>query len=293
MPENIYKIQKKIINLYRETFKNYNQELGLSVPHIPRISKDYFKNRTIILGQETNTWFRTTNNDLQQIFTQNLDKPIKICLTNRYDKFIKDSLSPGKYGGSFWKFNRMLYDKQILPGKMISNSNLSHCWMNLFVVEACNKKNDANGRPTKNKNLAKDIIEIQGDLVFKIFKMLKPRLIISLTGHSLDPILLKTALGITTENQYKIKAIDPINLLAPERLAEIIITDLKNPLRVTKIIRCYHPTYFMGRINAEKQLNINFSNSEYYLKTLLNKIKTNIVKITKLYKGVSSPRMFT
>src|SRR5690606_1734593 len=107
-------LQQKINQAFQTKFKNYEGGLNLSVPYIPRISKNYLKTRTIVLGQETNTWYPNGEADgLKSIFLQNLNNIDLICLENRYDEFIKSSVK--KYPGKFWEFQRLLYKENILP----------------------------------------------------------------------------------------------------------------------------------------------------------------------------------
>lgn len=57
--KTLSQIQEQINSLYVSHFKNYSGGLGLSVPLIPRITCNYLTNRTIVLGQETNTGIET------------------------------------------------------------------------------------------------------------------------------------------------------------------------------------------------------------------------------------------
>jgi len=275
MEKKNIEIQDEINNLYFERFKNYSNNLGLSVPLIPRISEKYFENRTVIIGQETNTWYRNGNHDgLKNIFLANQDNIEKVCLNDRYDKFIKNSVS--KYSGKFWVFIKLLYEEQIIKNEFIENNNLSHLWLNLFLVEACKDKNDKNGRPTSNSKLAEQVNNLQGNLIREILNILKPKLIISMTGYKLDYILLNNVLS----NKSIIKSVDSKKILNKEMLGEIIITDKEDILYNTKIIRSYHPTYFMGKINTNKNLrkklqkmNIISSVANYYQKVFIDKLK--------------------
>jgi hypothetical protein len=281
MNEDINNLQYKINNLYFEAFKNYipfkikGKEIGLSVPLLPKISSSYLENRVIVLGQETNTWYKSTNNDLKNIFLERPNNIKETCLDDRYHKFMKDSVA--KYEGMFWKFNRELYVKRIIKSEMILDGTLSHVWLNLFAVEACEKKGDNNGRPTKNKIIREKIKDLQKDLNFKIFQELKPKLIIATTGHGLDDNFIRHALGNASVSK---KAIDQNEILTKRELAEIIINDPNHVLFNIKIIRTYHPSYFMGRINKQvelkkklKQKEIKLKVSEYYTKVLFDFLK--------------------
>lgn len=274
MEKEILQIQEQINNLYLEKFKYYKENLGLSVPLIPRLSAQYFKNRVIVLGQETNTWYRKTNDDLNEVFLANKDNIYKICLEDRYDHFIKNHVS--KYPGKFWEFNKMLYKENIIKGKMIENNNISHCWLNLFLVEACENKKSKKGCPTKDKLLADKIMKLQGNLLNEILEILKPKLIISLTGHSLDNHLKDHV--IATKNE--LKGIDQNEILTKTELGEFKVDNKNNFLANTKIIRCYHPSYFLSRINNHKKISgklkkIHYKGtvSDYYKEQLLKELK--------------------
>jgi len=274
MENEILQIQEQINNLYLAKFKDYKENLGLSVPLIPRLSVKYFENRVIVLGQETNTWYRKTNDDLNKVFLANKDNISSICLVDRYDSFIINHVS--KYPGKFWEFNKMLYKENIIKGKMIENDNISHCWLNLFLVEACKNKKSKEGCPTKDRKLANKIMELQGNLLTEILKILKPNIIISLTGHSLDNYLKKYLIAIEVE----LKEIDKNGILTKKEFGEFEVIIKDNFLANTKIIRCYHPSYFLSRINTHKVLTLKLKKnnykgtvSDYYKEQLLKKLK--------------------
>lgn len=275
MSQQLSKIQNDIIQLYFETFKKYDKELGLSIPHIPRISMNYLMNRTIIVGQETNTWYGVGLNEednLKDLFDNHAGEIEKYCLDEAYDRFIGECAA--QYRGKFWDFNRLLYEEKILDGEMIEGNRLSHCWINLFAVEACGKENGKWGRPTINRDLATKVLELQDDLLHKVFEILRPKCIIFLTGHSNDYALFRTAI---TTKMYDQKIIDTNGILNEHELMQIIVNDAYDVLHNTKIVRTYHPSYFLGRINMYKTLKarkeaqgINVSNSEYYKKVFLD-----------------------
>ena len=271
----VHELQSALSSLYFRHFSSYSGGLGLSVPLLPRISDSYLNTRTIVLGQETNTWYRTDfEEDLKNVFLSAPDKIESVCLDNRYDDFIENHARV--YGGKFWGFSRLLYDQKKIYGEMVHGNRLSHCWLNLFLVEACKCKQDENGRPTKNRRLADGIMQLQKDLLHQIFVILKPRLIVSLTGNSLDHYLLNNALKATNFISHPI---DPVGILEPKHLCKIEITDHDHPLTNVTILRAYHPTYFRARINSMKKLrdkiqavNPGMSVSTYYTNRLLDAI---------------------
>ena len=268
------KIQQEINNLFSERLKSYSGGNNLSIPHIPRISKNFHFTKTVVIGQETNTWYRKGNDDLKNIFLKDIDKITNICLESRYDKFISEEAA--NYKGMFWKFNRLLYEKNILEGKMIENGMLSHVWLNTFVTEACKCKKDKNGRPTKNINLQKKVIDLQQDLVYQVLKILSPKNIIILTGHSVDNVLRSYVLK---SHNIDFIRIDKRNIIDKWKLAQIKIKDESHPLYNCNIIRCYHPSYFLGYINGNKKISSNLKKnkltdtpSKYYTNLLLNQL---------------------
>lgn len=271
----VEEIQEKINNLFIKAFKDYKGGLNLSVPLVPRISKAFLVNRTIVIGQETNTWYRHGEDELKNVFVEDTENIIKVCLNDRYDLFIGKHVK--SYRGKFWAFNRLLYKKNIIDGEIVLGDELSHCWVNLFAVEGCKNKKHNNGRPTVNRELASNIVELQGTLLYEIFRLLKPKLIIFLTGHSLDEILMKTA--VCSSDIYS-KPIDSKKILNVNMLSQIIVKDKDHILKGVNIIRSYHPSYFMGRINTFKSLkkslrsnNLNCSNADYYTNVLTEKLK--------------------
>ncbi len=188
-------LQNRINKLFLETLTTEENEFNLSYPLIPRISNEYLKNRIVIVGQETNTQYNdeSANGDYNDIFlnSKNIYDVEKEALNERYDIFVNEAVE--SYGGKFWEFNRLLYQEQIIDGSIVKNHELTHCWINLFCMEACYDKKDASGRPTKNRLLRNNILNHQNLLTYKILKLLEPKLIIFLTGNSLDSILLQYA----------------------------------------------------------------------------------------------------
>lgn len=270
--EELVRIQEEINALYFDKFRKYEGGLNLSVPLVPRISSSYLKNRIVVVGQETNTWYREGIDDLHEIFLKRGNVQ-ETAVNSRYDHFIRNTAQ--KYGGKFWAFQRMLYEEGIVDGEMVKDGVLSHCWINLFSVEACRNKKDENGRPTKNSRLAAEIIKIQEKLLHEMLFILQPKLIVFLTGPSLD-FYLKTT-GINDLNCKWMK-LDVSNVLSVDQLAEVEITDTFHPLFNTKIIRCYHPSYFMARINSHKNLakkleNCGVTNVAYYTRKVIETLR--------------------
>ena len=247
----VKKIQNIVHELFRNTLTSKENDFNLSYPLIPRISAEYLKNRIVIVGQETNTWYNTkcAFGDYNHIFIKTKNNIEKEALIKRYDSFVSEHVQ--NYGGKFWDFSRSLYEKEIIDGNMVVNNKLSHCWINLFAMEACCDKSDDNGRPTKNKGLRNVILKHQGNLTYNLLKLLNPKLIIFLTGHSLDDIVCEYALNIGSKDQFV--GIDKNCILETNHACQILPNKDSSFLNTT-ILRLYHPTYFMGRINTYKAL---------------------------------------
>jgi len=268
-------LQKELIDLFISKFKKYKGGLNLSTPLIPKITNRYLENRVLIVGQETNTWYNKTKDDLKEDFLLNLHQIEKICIEERYQDFILNYSV--KYGGKFWNFTKLLYQQDVIKGEMISNGELGHCWMNFFSVEACQSKKDEMGRPTKNRKLANEIVSIQEELLLEALRILKPKVVILLTGNSLDWLLVNKVFKV---DNYEFKTVDENDILESSQLAELRILDKDNFLSNIRILRGYHPTYFMGRINTFKRLQskihdkgIKSRNSDYYTEVFLKTLK--------------------
>ncbi|MCP9237967.1 hypothetical protein [Lewinella sp. JB7] len=272
-------LQRQINDLYTRTFSEYGGGLNLSYPHVPRIPCDYMADRVIIVGQETNTWYNQTEDDLKNIFLSDVNCIEAEGLHQRYDHFIKNHAS--RYGGKFWQFTRKLYKEDILRLNGGSSSWISHVWINLFAVESCTNKSDTEGRPTKNRELAQAIYELQQDLLAKQIEILHPSIVLFLTGPNNDCILQKSAF-VNCEVDFI--AVDESKCLNSRMLAEIRIrSSVENAESLPTYIRSYHPTYFMGRINGNKTVRrklvekgIECKPSQMYTDKLLEFIKQRI-----------------
>lgn len=272
--DEVEKLQGDIIDLFKRTLTKRVEGYNLSFPFIPRISKEYLKSRVVIVGQETNTWYNTGNgSDYHGIFLEGKNNIEIEALDRRYDVFVRNHVS--KYGGKFWQFNRSLYsDNGIFDTSIVKDGELSHCWINLFSMEACVNKKDSWGRPTKNQELRKSVLNIQGKLTFELLKLLKPKIIIFLTGAPLDYVIKEYALN---SEIYDLKSIDEYNVLEEKHAAKIEV-DKDSPFYETDIFRLYHPSYFLGYINGHKTLKEKLKDhdhnpSSYYLSKVTKQLK--------------------
>jgi hypothetical protein len=273
MKMQLENIQRQVSELFYHQFEKYTGGLNLSRPHIPLISEAYLKNRIVIIGQETNTWYRQGDDDLYNFYLQNYDASNPYYGTEPYREFIRDSA--GAYPGKFWEFAKKLYDKGLIEGPLQKDGFLGHCWINLFAVEAVPEKGSKVGCPTSNSKLAAEIAALQNHLLLDLFQILKPKMIIALTGQSLDPMLFNKSLGLSWEGDMRWSPVDSAGVLECHELAEVAILVKEHPLFGVKLVRAYHPSYFMGKINSSKKLSARLATvadhvnpSQYYQNTL-------------------------
>lgn len=275
--EELKHLQDDINNLVYDTFRGVSGYDDFSVPCIPRISPQYLKNRFVILAQETDTWYPNCGR-FSEFAQSKIEDVEKKLYEERYDVF--SEWASESYPGAFWEFTRNLYNKGILEPPIHTKKWLTHCWMNLFCIEKCVDKRDNHGRPSQHKDLAKEVMSIQGNLVFQILALIKPKIILATTAHFNDSFLLKNGLG-SDWSQVEFKTADEEHIYATNHLAEILIKDESNPLYGVKILRSYHPNFFSKRINRknifidiEKQLSDKkMTKSGYYQKILFETLK--------------------
>lgn len=282
------KIQSKVNDVYYKHLAKYEGGLNLSFPHVPLISEAYLKNRIIIIGQETSTWYRKGDDDLKNVYFKNYQSSSDFDPTLYYKEFV-DGLAGANRG--FWKFSKKLYVERVISGPIQENGYLNHCWINLFSVEAIPKKGSkgkekTDGQPTQNEKLRKEVLKLQGSLLYDLMVILKPKILIALTGHKLNGVLFADSLGLSFEdgkNHMIWKDVDPNGILVDRNISEVEIIKENHPLRETKIIQAYHPNYFMGRINTIKKLKkrleenqMDMSTSDYYQKVLFDWIRNQL-----------------
>lgn len=279
IPKELKHLQDCINNLVYDTFGGVSEYDDFSVPCIPRISPQYLKNRFVILAQETDTWYPDCGRFPE--FAQSKFSDVeKILYEERYDNF--SEWAADVYGGAFWEFTRNLYNNGILESPIHEKKWLSHCWMNLFCIEKCVDKRDNSGRPSQHKDLANKVVFVQRNLVFQILALVKPKIILATTGHSNDSFLLKNGLG-SEWSQVEFKAVDEENIYEIKHIAEIRIKDANNPLYGVKILRAYHPNFFLKRINNKRifknvsnqieKRSLNVTKAQYYQKILLETLR--------------------
>ena len=235
--DNLETIQNEIQRLAYERFRNIDCSEYFTYPLIPRISEEYLKNRFVVMGQETNTWYGHIDNPEKK------ENFLEGSLTE-YDRFVREKV--GSYRGKFWQFSRSLYKRGILDGCIRNGNRLSHCWMNLFCIEKSAYQGDEKKNlPSQNRDLANRVIEIQQDFVFQVLRLIRPKVVLALIGNDNDDLFKRYALG--TENIRSI-SVDSSNVFGERELAEFKVCEKNNPLYETLIIRAFHPTYFMWRM---------------------------------------------
>ena len=255
-------LQSQLDDLYQKRLAAYSGDLSLSYPLLPVVTERYLENRVVILGQETNTWYRSGPEDLRDgyladdhTFTHGADGTID----TRYNHFMRHVRDKG-YGGKFWAFARSLYGGDgPLPGPMIGeDERLGHVWLNLFSAEAMTAKNGKAGLPTRNVKLREALLELQGDLLGQTLCLLQPQLVVSCTGPHLDSALARS-LGPSIP--LALAPVPSRHAPIPKKSGEPGFTEwqlAKASLDLgegqpTTLVRTYHPTYFMGYINGQRR----------------------------------------
>lgn len=263
--DDLEKIQDEIQRLAYEYFQHMEFSEGFSCPLIPRVSEDYLKNRIVIMGQETNTWWNMiySDHDIKEWCAGK-------CLNEGYDKFVRECVV--SYGGKFWEFSRSLY-KEVLKGPICNGNALSHCWMNLFCIEKCVCRNDNNPKhkPSQNRKLAKRVMNVQRDFVYEVMKLIRPKIILAMIGNKNDDLFKKFVLGTECVDEKQIECAETFGELRTTEFKEFEVRDAMNPLYGTMILRTYHPSYFMGRMRGKER-------KELYKNLIYEKIRASIKK---------------
>lgn len=219
-------LNNQLLEIYRNKFINlapilnkYNESASFNEkatnPFLLKVTENYFdfKNRIMVFGQETNTWCYECGNN--SVFSNNIDKSIEV-----YKVFYLDG-GINHYRGPFWnEFKRIK--------KTVSKSNNSVViWNNINKIGRIGKGN------------VHSINEIQFEYFNVIrdeIKLLKPNIVIFLTGHDYDFFIRK---NIGNFNQIKIK----------DNLFEL---EFENDYGVSKYYKTFHPNaLYMKGINKQ------------------------------------------
>ena len=261
--DDLEKIQNEIQRLACEYFRNIDCSERFSYPLVPRISEEYFNNRVVVMGQETNTWKDFIDNPGKK------ENFLEVSLAE-YDRFVQAEVVG--YGGKFWDFSRSLY-KEIFKTPICNGNALSHCWMNLFCIEKCICRNDKNAKhkPSQNRKLANSVMEIQKDFVFQVMKLIRPKIILAMIGNKNDDLFKKFVLGTECADEKPIDCAKSFGEWSTAEFKEFEVRDAMNPLYGTLILRTYHPSYFMGRMRGRKR-------KELYRNLIYEKISTFLKK---------------
>lgn len=253
-------LQRQLDDLYHDRFSAYTGGKHLSYPLLPVVTERYLANRIVVLGQETNGYYNQhegsqSGEDLPDYLKGTHEVEVDGRYATRYAHFIR-ALRTAGHGGHFWRFARLLYrpGSPLAGQEMIDEQDeLGHMWLNLFAVEAVVHAGAALGRPTSNSELRQEVSQLQGDLLRETFELLRPRLVLACTGPRLDEALAMS-LGLdsltfeTIDNAASPRwRADPSHTLSTWQLGKTRFS-LADGTTVP-LIRTYHPTYFMGRIN--------------------------------------------
>ncbi|MGJ8591829.1 MAG: hypothetical protein ACSHXF_04740 [Aquaticitalea sp.] len=178
--EVFYKNQMDIIDPH---LQNYNSKISTDKkatnPFLIAVPKDYenFKNSIMIFGQETNFWCRECGKLAE--YSHSLKKSIEI-----YKSFYING-GINKYRGPFWnEFKR-------IRREVTKSYSAYFIWNNINKI----------GRMGKGNIREIDLIQFEHFNVVKDeIRVLKPRIIIFLTGHNYDHFIRNNIGDFTQEN---------------------------------------------------------------------------------------------
>lgn len=226
----------ELTQLYNDYFINKirdlsSDELQFSTPFLlkPNTSYELSKQKIMIVGQETYTWYGKFAEFLSN------ESPINYA-QNVYSKFHEEEST--NYNSPFWSYINKLFE----------NSDYHWIWNNVFKLETVEYLSDEKHLGKKvslsvlNKNkkyryLIDKIKSIQKDIFLKELEILKPDVVIFFTGNPYDNLFMDWQFD-TQKNFYQ---------EIPEAF-EIGIDKWKfgrlcNPLLPQKTFRTYHPNY--------------------------------------------------
>ncbi|MCQ2089158.1 MAG: hypothetical protein MJY93_02805 [Fibrobacter sp.] len=237
--ESSKSLQQKVNELYIETFKN-ESDLPLCIPLLPRINDAYLKDRIMIVGQETNGWYSNFGN--YNGLVHNPSRMVELSL-EAYDDFTKYAvLNNGN--NIFWTFLNELYKKVFKRDIVDADGNLGHVWLNVFLTEAIDYF-QKQGKPSTESKIAAGVLKQQDRLLYHLLKLLKPRIILFLSGPKLDWALEQYvfsenyAVGCLTFSKGCENSSFGSNAFAKVEMKNVI-----PELAETKIYRMYHPNHF-------------------------------------------------
>jgi hypothetical protein len=232
----IYKMKNKLKEMYNEYFVNHAKELeeerNFSRPFLMNVKEDYIKSskKVMIVGQETFGWYGT--------YEQFLNEKDSVEITQKiYDKFLENCSND--YNSPFWNFFNEL--KKV-------NSDASIIWNNVFkfetvdylnTPEALNNKYGLSSlsKMKKYRYLIDKIKALQKDVFIKELDILKPDVVIFLTGHPYDSLFM--------DWQFKDISIfyQSIEEAENQGIDKWKLGQFRNDHLPLKTFRTYHPNY--------------------------------------------------
>ena len=228
-------MKEKLLDLYTNYFskdKLKDEEiLNFSRPFLIDVNDDYINsnNKVMIVGQETYTWYGLYRDFLNE--NNGVKKSQEI-----YKNFMLKNKA--NYNSPFWNFFN----------KLEENSNAIFIWNNVYKLETIEylEHIDKLGKKVgfsllfKNKNyqyLIEKIRLFQRDILIKEIEILKPNVIIFLTGHPYDSLFMDKQFN-NIENFYH--DIDEAILLKIDKWK---FGRFENEYLPYKTYRTYHPNY--------------------------------------------------
>ena len=194
----------KLIPKLNEYNENVEFDKKATNPFLIKVAENYqdFKNRIMIFGQETNTWCKECGN--KSAFSNNIERSLQI-----YQKFYLDG-GINHYRGPFWnEFKR-------IKKEVSKKNNATFVWNNINKIGKIGKGNLNEINKIQFKNL---------DVIRDELKILKPNIVIFLTGHDYDFFIQKN-IGNFSQNDVE------------KNLYEL---DFGNDFESIKFYKTFHP----------------------------------------------------
>ena len=228
-------MKQKLFDLYNDYFCKNNLKdeeiLNFSRPFLLDVNDEYINSekKVMIIGQETYTWYGLYKDFLNE------DDGIKRT-QDIYRNFMLDNKS--NYNSPFWNFFN----------KLEENSNASFICNNVYKLETIeylehpNKLGKKVGFSVLSKNkVYKHLIEkvkvFQKDILIKEIEILKPDVVIFLTGHPYDSLFMDKQFN-NIETFYQ-----DINEATLLKIDQWKFGRFKNEYLPYNTYRTYHPNY--------------------------------------------------
>ena len=248
-------MKQKLFDLYVNYFSKNNLKdeeiLNFSRPFLIDVNDEYINSdkKVMIIGQETYTWYGLYKDFLNE------DNGVK-STQDIYRNFMLQNKA--NYNSPFWNFFN----------KLEENSNASFIWNNVYKLETIEYLEDPNklgqkvgfsllSKNKEYKHLIEKVRIFQKDILIKEIEILKPDIVIFLTGHPYDSLFMDKQFS-NIQNFYQ--NIEEAILLKIDKWK---FGRFENEHLPYKTYRTYHPNY-LNRASSkvltaeQKDLIFNF-----------------------------------